>query len=236
MKNFIIHIIRSTKAFPSTNFFLNTLEWNLKKNTNDVNYVEVYDGTKNEDGDIKAKLTIISSDKDVKGWCLMNKVDCQDPTPKLEEKANKLISFWNGPAFRSLPEEMQSDDDWTISEKIKEYYERIRGTNKFDGKGPGIEVVNRYPSVKFRAKQKLNSIKKKGMIPTQEMFVEEYTKNTKLADELRDRVTWRDDPLPIDEDTGVSISKEENDTNKDLLNSYTFNANLAMACAQEFIH
>ena len=74
------------------------------------------------------------------------------------------------------------------------------------------------------------------MIPTQEMFVEEYTKNTKLADELRDKVTWRDDPLPIDEDTGLPISKEENDTNKDLLNSYTFNANLAMACAQEFIH
>ena len=235
MDKLIIHIIRSQKAFPSTNFFLNTLEWNLRKNQNDVDYVKIYNGEKNEDGDVKAKLLIISSDKDVKGWCLMNKVDCEDPTPKLEKKVNKLISFWNGPAFRSLPKEMQSDDDWTISEKIKEYFERNRGTNKFDGKGPSVEVVDRYPSVKFRAKQKLNSIKKKGMIPTQEMFVEEYRKNTELAEEIREKVTWRDDQPAIDPDTDLPYTKEENDANQELLNSYTFNANLAMACAQEFI-
>ena len=50
---------------------------------------------------------------------------------------------------------------------------------------------------------------------------------------LRERVTWRDDPLPIDEDTGLPLAKEENEQNKELLNSYTFNANMAFACVQE---
>ena len=224
MDKLIIHIIRSTKAFPSTNFFLNTLEWNLRKNENAVDYVKVYNGEKNEDGDVKAKLLIITNDKDVKAWAMMNNVDYTDPTPKLEKQTNILMNYWNGVAYKSLPKEFQASEDKLIAQKIAEY-----------AKTEKVEIINRYPSVKFRAKQKLNSIKKKGMIPTKEMFVEEYRKNTELAEEIREKVTWRDDQPAIDPDTDLPYSKEENDANQELLNSYTFNANLAMACAQEFI-
>ena len=218
MDKFIIHIIRSTKAFPSTNFFLNTLSWNLRKNTKEVDFVEVFNGKKGTDGEVKPKLLIVSDDKDVKGWCLINNVDWKPVSNKL--KANRLLPFWNGPAYKSLPVEMQSEEDQQIDKLIQEA-------------GSDCQIIHRYPSIKFRATQKIQLMLKQGKIPTVEHFREVYQKNTEQADELRARVTWRDDPLPIDEDTGLPLAKEENEQNKELLNSYTFNANLAFACAQE---
>ena len=218
MDKFIIHIIRSQKAFPSTNFFLNTLTWNLRKNTKEVDFVEVFNGKKNKDGEVKPKLLIVSDDKDVKAWCMMNSVDWKPVSNKL--KANRLLPFWNGPAYKSLPVEMQSEEDQQIDKLIQEA-------------GSDCQIIHRYPSIKFRATQKIQLMLKQGKVPTVEHFREIYQKNTELADELRERVTWRDDPLPIDEDTGLPLAKEENEQNKELLNSYTFNANMAFACVQE---
>ena len=179
-----------------------------------------FNGEKGKDGEVKPKLLIVSDDKDVKGWCLINNVDWKPVSNKL--KANRLLPFWNGPAYKSLPVEMQSEEDQQIDKLIQEA-------------GSDCQIIHRYPSIKFRATQKIQLMLKQGKIPTIEHFQKEYKENTEQADELRERVTWRNDPLPIDEDTGLSISKETNDTNKDLLTSNTFNANLASACAQEFI-
>lgn len=213
MDKLIIHIIRSKQAWPSTGFFVNSLNWNIRKNKNEVDYVDVFNG---KDG--KALLVIVSDDKDVQTWCLMNGIKCEKPSKNL--KPYKLIPFWNGPAYKNLPQEMQSEEDQAIDKIIQEV-------------GEDCQIIHRYPSIKFRASQKLQSMLKKGEIPTLEHFQKEYKKNTELAEDIREKVTWRDDPPAIDPDTDMPYTKEDNDLNKQLLNSYDFNANLAMACAQE---
>ena len=213
MENFIIHIIRSTPAWPATGFFKRSLNWNLKENKNEVDFPEVFNG---KDG--KPMLLITTDDKEVQLWCLMNNVKCRAPKPS--DKANRILAFWNGIAYKSLPKHWQTEDDEAIMKLINSSPE-------------DCQVINRYPSETYRATRKIQEMLKEGKVPTIDTFREEYQKNNQLAEDIREKVTWRDDPPAIDPDTDLPYTKEDNEANKELLNAYTFNANLAMACAQK---
>lgn len=213
MENFIIHIIRSPQAWPATSFFKRSLKWNLKENQNEVDFPEIFNG---KDG--KPMLLITTKDKEVELWCLMNDIKCR--APKASDKENRILAFWNGIAYKSLPKHWQTEDDEAIMKLIND-------------SPKDCQVINRYPSEAFRAGKKIQEMLKQGIIPTVEHFQKEYRKNTKLAEDIREKVTWRDDPPAIDPDTDMPYTKEDNEANKQLLNSYDFNANLAMACASK---
>ena len=218
MANFIIQILRSKFAFASDSFFENTLGWNLTKNTNtQVDFVSVFNGEKNEDGDTKAKLLIVSDDKNVMFWCRQNQVDYQEPKPS--HKVNLLMAFWDGPSYRTMPENMIDPN----SAKIDSTIQSIREANK------NCELVNRYPTINYRVNQKIKALKNKGIVPTMDNAMENFNKEIALADEIRGMVTFGDQPRPIDPDTGVEFTKEEHDQNRDALNTRDFNASLYKA-------
>jgi hypothetical protein len=215
MANFIIQILRSKIAFASNSFFESTLDWNLTKNTaKEVDFVSVFNGKKNEDGDTKPTLLIVSDDKDVMFWCAQNQIAYQEPKPS--HKVNLAMAFWDGPSYRSMPEEMVDPN----SAKIDNTIQSIRESNK------NCRVINRYPTINFRVNQKLKALMAKGIIPTLDLAMENFHKENKLANEIRGSVTWGDQPRPIDPDTGTEYTKEEHDQNRDLLSARDFNANL----------
>ena len=208
MANFIIQILRSKIAFASDTFFESTLNWNLTQNTkSEVDFVSVFNGEKNEDGVKKATLKVISDDEDVMFWCDEHNVPFEAPKPS--HKVNLLMAFWDGPAYRTMPQEMI---DKTI-QKVLESNESCR-------------VVNRYPTITFRVKGKIKALMAKGIVPTLDLAMDTYREYKTKADDIRNLVTWGDQPRAIDPDTGVEFTKEEHDQNRDLLNGYQFNTDL----------
>ena len=222
MANFIIQILRSQFAFASNSFFESTLDWNLTKNTTkEVDFVSVFNGEKNEDGDTKPKLLIVGDDKEVLFWCAKNQVAYQEPKPS--HKINIIMPFWDGNSYRTMPQEMIDPDSANIDKTIQ----RVLETNE------GCRLINRYPTIKYRINQKMKALMNKGIVPTLEYAMENFHKENNLANEIRGMVTWGDEPRPIDPDTGVEFTKEEHDHNRDLLSSRDFNANLWKGVYQE---
>ena len=215
MANFIIQILRSKIAFASDSFFENTLGWNLTKNTNtQVDFVSVFNGEKNEDGDTKPKLLIVGDDKEVLFWCAKNQVAYQEPKPS--HKINIIMPFWDGNSYRNMPEEMVDPDSANIDKTIQ----RVLETNE------SCRVVNRYPTITFRVKGKIKALMAKGIVPTLDLAMDNYREYKAKADDIRNLVTWGDQPRAIDPDSGVEFTKEEHDQNRDLLNGYQFNTDL----------
>jgi len=87
-------------------------------------------------------------------------------------------------------------------------------------------VVNRYPTITFRVKGKIKALMAKGIVPTLDLAMDTYREYKTKADDIRNLVTWGDQPRAIDPDTGVEFTKEEHDQNRDLLNGYQFNTDL----------
>tara|TARA_R110002051_G_scaffold131109_1_gene204962 strand:+ start:535 stop:1218 length:684 start_codon:yes stop_codon:yes gene_type:complete len=215
MANFIIQILRSKFAFASNSFFESTLDWNLTKNTaKEVDFVSVFNGKKNEDGDTKATLLIVSDDKEVMFWCAQKQIAYQAPKPS--HKVNLLMAFWDGTSYRTMPEEMVDPN----SEKIDNTIQSVRESNK------DCRVINRYPTINYRVNQKLKALMAKGIIPTLDLAMDNFHKENNKANNIRGMVTWGDEPRAIDPDTGVEFTKEEHDQNRDILKAYDFNASL----------
>ena len=215
MANFIIQILRSKIAFASNSFFESTLNWNLTKNTDkEVDFVSVFNGEKNEDGDTKPKLLIVSDDKEVMFWCAQKQIAYQAPKPS--HKVNLLMAFWDGISFNTMPSEMVDPN----SEKINQTINLVLESNE------NCRVINRYPTINYRVNQKLKALMAKGIIPTLDLAMENFHKENDKANDIRGMVTWGDQPRPIDPDTGIEFTKEEHDQNRDLLKSYDFNASL----------
>ena len=215
MANFIIQILRSKIAFASNSFFESTLDWNLTKNTaKEVDFVSVFNGEKNEDGDTKPKLLIVSDDKEVMFWCAQKQIAYQAPKPS--DKVNLLMAFWDGTSYRTMPEEMVDPNSSVIDNMIQVIRSRTKN----------CRVINRYPTINFRVNQKLKALMAKGIIPTLDLAMENFHKENQKANDIRGMVTGGDEPRPIDPDTGIEYTKEEHDQKRDILSAYDFNASL----------
>tara|TARA_R110002051_G_scaffold258267_1_gene317593 strand:+ start:60 stop:743 length:684 start_codon:yes stop_codon:yes gene_type:complete len=215
MANFIIQILRSKIAFASDSFFESTLNWNLTQNTkSEVDFVSAYSGKKNEDGDTRDTLKLISDDEDVMFWCDEHGVLYETPRPS--HKVNLAFAFWDGPRYDSLPTEMVDPDSPKIDKSIKGILEA----------NEGCRVIHRYPTITFRVKGKLQALHSKGITPTLDLAMGHYREENTKATELRNMITWGDQPKPIDPDTGVEYPQEEIDQNINLYNAYQFNADL----------
>jgi len=215
MANFIIQILRSKIAFASDSFFESTLNWNLTQNKkNEVDFVSAYSGKKNEDGDTRDTLKLISDDEDVMFWCDEHNVPFEAPKPS--HKVNLMMAFWDGPRYDSLPTEMVDPE----SPKIDQSIQKVLESNE------GCRVIHRYPTITFRVKGKLQALQNKGITPTLDLAMGHYREENNKAIELRNIVTWGDEPRAINPDTGVEFPQEELDQNRNLLNGYQFNADL----------
>ena len=217
-KSFIIKILHSAKCFRPGDFFQSTLEFNLTK-TKDLGDL-VYTYGKNlvlmcngQDLDHKNDVKFVS-----------RLLGIGDPIcsfdPNIEPDV--LMAFWDGDRYESLGSLADQNAPF-IAKHIEEANEKK------------IIVLKRYPNFKFIAKQKLQSLKFQNKpIPTYDEALDKAIEFYKESSALRNLLSRSEDQgKPVNPDTGVEYTKDEEDERYNLLRASEFNCNLWKAMAQE---
>ena len=217
-KKFVIQILYSAKCFRAGDFFQNTLAWNLE-NTKELGDLVAKNGKNlilmsnaSQNPELRNDLRFVS-----RLLGIGEPILTIDPniTPKL------VMAFWDGTNHSYMEEGMAAKDAPFIAKHIEEAEDKK------------ILVINRYPNWKFRAKQKLNLLEREKKTPTYDEAMDNAKRLHKEAKELRNVLTWRDDIRPVNPDTGVEYTKEEQDERYELLKAVDFNCKLWKAVVGE---
>ena len=217
-KKFVIQILYSAKCFRAGDFFQNTLAWNLE-NTKELGDLFGKNGKNlilmsnaSQTPELRNDLRFVS-----RLLGIGEPILTIDPniTPKL------VMAFWDGTNHSYMEEGMAAKDAPFIAKHIEEAEDKK------------ILVINRYPNWKFRAKQKLNLLEREKKTPTYDEAMDNAKRLHKEAKELRNVLTWRDDIRPVNPDTGVEYTKEEQDERYELLKAVDFNCKLWKAVVGE---
>ena len=217
-KKFVIQILYSAKCFRAGDFFQNTLAWNLE-NTKELGDLVAKNGKNlilmsnaSQNPELRNDLRFVS-----RLLGIGEPILTIDPniTPKL------VMAFWDGTNHSYMEEGMAAKDAPFIAKHIEEAEDKK------------ILVINRYPNWKFRAKQKLNLLEREKKTPTYDEAMDNAKRLHNEAKVLRNVLTWRDDIRPVNPDTGVEYTKEEQDERYELLKAVDFNCKLWKAVVGE---
>ena len=217
VKDFVVQILHSARCFRPGDFFQSTLEYNLQ-NTQEL-------GDLTTKGNSLVLMCNASQDPDLRNDIrfVSSLLDLGDPLLSIDPniKPDLVIAFWDGTNHSYMEEGMAAKDAPFIAKHIEEAEDKK------------ILVINRYPNWKFRAKQKLNLLEREKKTPTYDEAMDNAKRLHKEAKELRNVLTWRDDIRPVNPDTGVEYTKEEQDERYELLKAVDFNCKLWKAVVGE---
>ena len=217
-KKFIILVLHSAKRFRAGDFFQETLAWNLENTKEKGDLVAehgknlVLMANASQDPDLRNDLRFVSSLLDI-GEPLFS----IDPniTPDL------ALAFLDGKNYSYMEEGMAAKDAPFIAKHIEEVEDKK------------ILVLNRYPNWPYRAKQKLSMAKNQNKTPTYDEALKRAIGLHKDVKEQKEVLTWRDEYRPINPDTGVEYTRDEQDERYELYKSTDFNYKLWKAVAGE---
>ena len=214
---FIIKILHSPKCFQPGSFFQDTLEFNLTK-TRDYgdltdqygsNLVLMCNGQNLEHlNDVRFVSRLLGLGEPISSF-----------DPNIDP--NMAMAFWDGSQYEALGELADQNAPF-IAQHLSEAEEKK------------ILTVSRYPNFKFRAKQKLNLLRRQKKEPTFDEAMEKAIELHKEAKELGNILyNSYDQGKPVNPDTGVEYTKDEEDERYELYRAVNFNCNLYKAVAQE---
>ena len=217
-KKFVIQILYSAKCFRAGDFFQNTLAWNLE-NTKELGDLVAKNGKNlilmsnaSQNPELRNDLRFVS-----RLLGIGEPILTIDPniTPKL------VMAFWDGTNHSYMEEGMAAKDATFIAKHIEEAEDKK------------ILVINRYPNWTYRAKQKLSIAKNQNKIPTYDEAMDNAIQLHNQVKEQREVLTWRDDIRPINPDTGIEYTRDEQDERYELFKATDFNCKLWKAVANE---
>lgn len=216
IEKFIIKILHSPKCFQPGSFFQNTLEFNLTKTRDHGDLVTQYG----------SKLVLMCNGQNLDHLndirFVSRLLGLGEPIRSFDPNIvpNMAMAFWDGNQYEALGELADQNAPF-IAEHLSEAEEKK------------IIIVSRFPNFKFRAKQKINLLRQQKKEPTFDEAMDKAIELHKESSELRNLLTWRDQEKPVNPDTGVEYTKDEQDERYELYRAVEFNCNLYKAVAQE---